>query len=340
MMRSAAVATKKTKKNEKTRPLSQNKKKSQVPTIAIDLVEVEANSSVLHDEFIAHRLGLVPLVSTGAVDRMVSPFESAAAGAGAAAAAAAAAAGSATEANDDGEEWFDVELRLDVRCTTGSTTMDVTTNDLSLDPRHPGVRPVGFVPSAASSTSAAAAGGGGPSGDGFGGIKKNGDDASSGGAKRGILIAKLRQGQELRLRAVARKGIGKDHAKWQPVATAAFAPLPEISIDQRVAASMSEAQRDEWVGATAGGVFSHDKATGTLEVADAERYRFDGECLAKAAELGFPGLLTATARPDEFVFRVEGTGALPVSEIVSKALTVLEGKLRTLKEALDEEPDE
>ena len=103
---------------------------------------------------------------------------------------------------------------------------------------------------------------------------------------------------------------------------------------------MTEAQRDEWAAATPGGVFSHDRATGRLEVADAERYRFDGECLAKAAELGFPGLLTATARDDEFVFRVEGTGALPVSEVVGKALGVLEGKLRTLKEALDEEPDE
>ena len=232
----------------------------QVPTIAIDLVEVEANTSVLHDEFIAHRLGLVPLVSTGAVDQMVSPFESAAAGAGASAAAAAAAGGNAVEsALDDGEEWFDVELRLDVSCPVGSSenTLDVTTNDLCLDSRHPGVRPVGFVPSAASTSSSGAM-----NDDGFGSSTRKANNDESTADRRGILLAKLRQGQELRLRAVARKGIGKDHAKRQPVATAAFSPVPDIEIDQRVAASMSEEQRDEWVSATAGGVFSHDRATG------------------------------------------------------------------------------
>lgn len=74
---------------------------SHVPTIAVDLVEIDENSSVLNDEFIAHRLGLIPIASH-CVKEMKSPFES--------------------EADED---FTDVEFNIDVKCTTDET-LDVS----------------------------------------------------------------------------------------------------------------------------------------------------------------------------------------------------------------------
>jgi DNA-directed RNA polymerase II subunit RPB3 len=184
-----------------------------VPTIAIDLVEIELNSTVLNDEFIAHRLGLIPLVSTFAKD-MRSPFE----------------------AGDDENEITEVEFMLDVKCTGKELT--VTSNDLVLVP------PDNIPPGHSSYRQLLT-------------VQPVVESADS----KPIVIVKLKKNQELKLRATARKGTGKDHAKFIPVATAVFQYVPEITINDKLMDELTEEQKQEWIASCPNPVFKYNEHT-------------------------------------------------------------------------------
>ncbi len=84
---------------------------AEIPTIAIDLVEIEVNTSVLADEFIAHRLGLIPLDST-----LTDELE--------------------YTRDCDCEQYCDkcsVVLSLNARCESAGT-MEIYTSDLVVEP--------------------------------------------------------------------------------------------------------------------------------------------------------------------------------------------------------------
>ena len=140
---------------------------AEIPTIAIDLVEVEANTSVLADEFIAHRLGLIPLNSKDSEQLLYT-----------------------RDCDCEGYcENCSIILTLHTRCT-GNEVMKVYARDLSLE----GQRPNPHI----------------------------GNPIITDSEAQGPVIAKLRQGQELKVKCIAKKGIAKEHAKWAPTASVAF----------------------------------------------------------------------------------------------------------------------
>lgn len=71
-----------------------------------------------------------------------------------------------------------------------------------------------------------------------------------------------------------------------------------------------------------------------------ENHMYDGEVLAKAEEMGKAGVIDIRQRQDAFIFRVEGTGALPPEDIVLTALDVLSSKLQTISVELERENSE
>jgi len=246
-----------------------------VPTVSIDLVEVIENSSVLCDEFLAHRLGLIPLDSTKASE-LVKPYEY----------------------TGDDDTATDVHLELNVRCQSDQTR-DVTSDDLiSHDER---VKPVSF-------------GGTG------GGSAKSG----------GILIAKLRKNQQLSLKCIARKGTGKDHAKWSPVATAVFKYTPLIDINHGLLNSLNGPEKAAIVESDPSKMFKYDADTDTFTLTSPESCTYDGEVMKKVNELGKPGLIDVRPGLDCFTFIVESTGVLKVEEVVLQAVHILQSKLDTI----------
>jgi len=79
-----------------------------------------------------------------------------------------------------------------------------------------------------------------------------------------VLIVKLAKGQELKLRAIARKGIGKDHAKWIPVATVVMQQVPDIRINHALMDSLTDAEKEEFCASCPKAVFKFNPVDKTV----------------------------------------------------------------------------
>ena len=237
---------------------------AEIPTMAIDLVEIQANTSVLPDEFLAHRLGLIPLDARSA-DLEVNYSR-----------------------DCDCESHCDkcsVVLSLDARCSSDSV-MPVYARDLTVTQpaRNPNIgNPVTFNP------------------DG-----------------KGVLIAKLRRGQALKLRCIAKKGIAKEHAKWAPTAAVQFEYDPHNTLKHTELWYESDRTK-EWPKTRN----AHEEPDPNEEGAD--------PALLKRHEDDEPG---------NFYFDVETVGGLDPDQVVLAGVDVLQTKLAKVLDDLGGEGDE
>lgn len=241
-----------------------------IPTVAIDMVEIHSNTTVLPDEFIAHRLGMVPLVSANCDEGIRYTRDCTCL---------------------SGCKYCAIELRLDVACNDNHT-MEVTSNHLEV---------VEFTADPGSTEGVQEGDEIAKRGEGFGNpVGKNDPSVPP------VLICKMRKGQELRLRCVAKKGIAKEHAKWSPCSAVAFEYDPHNKLrhttywyedDERVEWPLSENAKEE------------------EPPRDDEPFDFN-------------------ARPRKFYIDVETDGSLGPQEVMLKGLAELQTKLANLILAL------
>jgi DNA-directed RNA polymerase II subunit RPB3 len=152
----------------------------------------------------------------------------------------------------------------------------------------------------------------------------------------GVAIVKMGPGQRLKLKAVARMGIAKEHAKWSPVAVATYRFWPIITVNEEQVATLTMEQKQELVDVCPDRILEIDDVTGTIKAVEnywdistfTEDLKNHQDSLKKRKE--DDDFVTIQHSTDRFIFTVESTGSMDADEIVMSALRVLKDRLTYL----------
>ncbi|ODQ78531.1 hypothetical protein BABINDRAFT_162737 [Babjeviella inositovora NRRL Y-12698] len=163
---------------------------AEVPSVAAENVYIFNNTSVIQDEVLAHRIGLIPLKVDPDMLTWLDPTA------------------------DEKDKFTDentVVLSLDVACTKNPHAPKGTTDPKQLYRNsHIYARDLKFEPQGKQLE-----------------VFKNCPVVAT---DPDILLCKMRPGQEISLRVHCILGIGSDHAKFSPVSTASYRLMPTINI--------------------------------------------------------------------------------------------------------------
>lgn len=255
---------------------------AEVPSVAAETVYIFNNTSVIQDEVLAHRIGLIPLNVDPDSLVWIDPT------------------------SDEAERFNDtntIVLSLDVSCTRNPHAPAGTT-DPKLLYRNSSVyaKDLKFEPQ-------------GRQAELF-------KDTPVLPCDPDILLAKLRPGQEISLRVHCVLGVGSDHAKFSPVATASYRLMPVINITEPITGELAT----KFQQCFPSGVIGIEN--GAAYVKDARKDTVSREVLRHEE---FDGKVKLGRDREHFIFNVESTGAMSPAEIFLKSVRVLKNKVEYLR---------
>jgi DNA-directed RNA polymerase subunit D len=148
-----------------------------------------------------------------------------------------------------------------------------------------------------------------------------------------IPVAKLAQGQHLKLEAYARLGKGEKHAKWQPVSLCAYKHFPKVKINEKECDSCGKC-----VDICPKRVISISESGKKLELHNVIDCTACHDCVDICPKS--PPAVTVSWDEDVFVLDIESTGALPVERILQEGIKILDRKFEKFLEQLAVKKDE
>ncbi|XP_045593213.1 DNA-directed RNA polymerases I and III subunit RPAC1 isoform X2 [Procambarus clarkii] len=145
-----------------------------------------------------------------------------------------------------------------------------------------------------------------------------------------ILLAKMNAGHVIELEAYAVKGIGSDHAKFQP-GLAWYRLLPEIELTREVEGEQAELLQKCF----SPGVIDVVTTPGGKKIAKVNDARNDS-CSRNVFEYdSIKDAVKLTRKPEHVIFYVESHSALKSYEILEESVNIMIGKCSLLLAELD-----